>query len=55
MTKEGLKAATEKVGSQIPYLLIMAVVFLVIALLIKTCNNKNDKHFNDNFSTIFCC
>lgn len=39
MTKEGMKAATEKVGSQIPSLLIMAVVFLVIALLIKTCNN----------------
>lgn len=39
MTKEGMKAATEKVGSQIPSLLIMAVVFLIIALLIKTCNN----------------
>ena len=39
MTKEGMKAATEKVGNQIPSLLIMAVVFLVIALLIKTCNN----------------
>ena len=39
MTKEGMKAATEKVGTQIPSLLIMAVVFLVIALLIKTCNN----------------
>lgn len=39
MTKEGMKAATEKVGSQIPSLLILAVVFLIIALLIKTCNN----------------
>lgn len=39
MTKEGMKAATEKVGSQIPSLLIMAVVFLIIAVLIKTCNN----------------
>jgi len=39
MTKEGMKAASEKVGSQIPSLLIMAVVFLIIALLIKTCNN----------------
>jgi len=39
MAKEGMKAASEKVGSQIPSLLIMAVVFLVIALLIKTCNN----------------
>ena len=38
MTKEGMKAASEKVGSQIPSLLIMAVVFLIIALLIKTCN-----------------
>jgi curved DNA-binding protein CbpA len=39
MTKEGIKAASEKVGSQIPSLLIMAVVFLIIALLIKICNN----------------
>jgi curved DNA-binding protein CbpA len=39
MTKEGMKAATEKVGSQIPSLLIMAVFCLIIALLIKTCNN----------------
>ncbi|MFA5433065.1 MAG: DnaJ domain-containing protein [Candidatus Paceibacterota bacterium] len=39
MTKEGMKAASEKVGSQMPSLLIMAVVFLIIALLIKTCNN----------------
>jgi len=39
MTKEGMKAATEKVGSQIPSLLIMAFVFLVISILIKTCNN----------------
>jgi len=38
MTKEGMKAASEKVGSQIPLLLIMAVVFLIIALSIKTCN-----------------
>jgi preprotein translocase subunit SecF len=38
MTKEGMKAASEKVGSQIPSLLIMAVVFLIIALSIKTCN-----------------
>lgn len=39
MTKEGMKAASEKVGSQIPSLLIMGAVFLIIALLIKTCNN----------------
>ncbi|MDO9511230.1 MAG: DnaJ domain-containing protein [Bacteroidales bacterium] len=39
MTKEGMKAATEKVGIQIPSLLIMAVFCLIIALLIKTCNN----------------
>ena len=38
MTKEGMKAASEKVGSQIPSLLIMAVVCLIIALSIKTCN-----------------
>jgi DnaJ-class molecular chaperone len=38
MTKEGVKAASEKVGSQIPSLLIMAVIFLIIALSIKTCN-----------------
>lgn len=38
MTKEGMKAASEKVGSQIPTLLIMAVVCLIIALSIKTCN-----------------
>lgn len=38
MTKEGIKAASEKVGSQIPLLLIIAVIFLIIALSIKTCN-----------------
>jgi len=39
MTKDGMKAASEKIGSQIPSLLIMAVIFLIIVLLIKTCNN----------------
>lgn len=39
MTKAGMNAATEKVGSQISSLLIVAVVCLIIALLIKTCNN----------------
>lgn len=39
MTKEGIKAASEKVGSRIPSLLILAVVFLIIAISIKTCNN----------------
>jgi curved DNA-binding protein CbpA len=38
MAKQGIIAASEKVGSQIPSLLILAVVFLVIALLIKTFN-----------------
>jgi curved DNA-binding protein CbpA len=38
MTKEGMKAASEKVGSQIPSLLIMALIFLIIALSIKNCN-----------------
>lgn len=38
MTREGMNAASDKVGSQIPSLLIMAVVFLIIALSIKTCN-----------------
>lgn len=38
MTKEGVKAASEKVGSQIPSLLIIAFIFLIIALSIKTCN-----------------
>lgn len=54
MTKQGMKAASEKVKSQIPFLLIMAGIFLIIALLTKTSNNqnsKNKKHFNDNFST----
>ena len=38
MTNAGFNAATEKVGSMLPSYLILAVVFLIIGLLIKTCN-----------------
>jgi curved DNA-binding protein CbpA len=39
MTKEGINAASEKIGNLLPSLLIMAGVFLLIAILIKSCNN----------------
>lgn len=39
MTKEGINAASEKIGNLLPSLLIMASIFLLIAILIKSCNN----------------
>jgi curved DNA-binding protein CbpA len=39
MTKVGIKAASENIGDQIPSLLIMAVFFLLLFVITRSCNN----------------